>query len=286
MINKRRWQGNRLLLLSLSLLLCAGLIAASATGLLTPVEGLLATPLNFISGLLNRVGLTVSTGVDDLQSLEDLRQRNSDLEDTLARIQVEVVALREIASDYNRLLALVNYASTLQDVEILAADVVSRDTTRSLRTVVINVGTRDGVRLNMVVVTENGLVGRITEITAGYARVMLVTSDDSAISARLQTSREEGSVIGRSETTMQLEMLPLNAVIAPGDLVLTSGLGGNLPPDLVIGQVESVQRFQSAAEQNAIIRSFVDFNRLEVVLVITSFVPVDFSVFDAAAADE
>jgi rod shape-determining protein MreC len=127
-------------------------------------------------------------------------------------------------------------------------------------------------------------VGRVINVSANFARVMLITSSDSAISARLQTTRDEGSVIGVTANSLRLEMLPLNANVQAGDLVLTSGLGGNLPPDLVIGQVVSTRRFEFEAEQTAEVRSFIDFERLEIVLVITSFEPVDLSIFDNVSA--
>jgi rod shape-determining protein MreC len=275
-----RRRGNRPLLLFFSLMACITLIVLSAAGILAPVEGIAATPLNFISGVFYRLGLSLSGNVEELQELDDLRERNAELEIALARLQAEVVPLREISIDYNRLAALVGYTSSTQNIETLSADVINRDTSRSLRTITINKGTRDGVRQQMPVVTELGLVGRVTDVSSTFSNVQLITSDDSSISARLQTSREEGSVIGRSEVSMEMVMLPLNANVQTGDLVLTSGLGGLLPPDLVIGQVESVRRSEAASEQEAIIRSLVDFNRLEIVLVVTSFEPVDFSIFE------
>jgi rod shape-determining protein MreC len=252
----------------------------SATGILAPAEGIAAAPLNWVSGIFYRIGLSFSGNVEELQELDDLQRRNAELETALARLQAEVVPLREISIDYNRLAALVGYTSSTQNVEYLSADVINRDTSRSLRTININKGSRDGVRVGMPVVTELGLVGRIINVGSTFSRVELITSDDSYISARLQTSREEGSVVGRSETSMEMIMLPLNANAQAGDLVLTSGLGGFLPPDLVIGQVESVRRSEAASEQEAVVRSLIDFNRLEIVLVITSFEPVDFSIFD------
>jgi rod shape-determining protein MreC len=259
---------------------CSALMVLSATGILAPIEGIAAAPLNLLSGVFYRIGLSLSGNVEALQELDDLRERNLELETALARLQAEVVPLREISIDYNRLAALVGYTSTTQNLEFITADVINRDTSRSLRTININRGTRDGVRRGMAVVTELGMVGRVIDVSSTFSRVMLITSEDSQISARLQTSREEGTIVGRTEASMQMVMVPLNANVQTGDLVLSSGLGGILPPDLVIGQVESVRRSEAASEQSAVVRSLIDFNRLEVVLVITSFEPVDFSIFE------
>lgn len=277
---KQRGQDRRLVVLFVCLLIAGGLMFGGSVGLLTPIEEVAATPLNWFAGVVNRVSLNLSGDLQQLQDIDDLRRRNADLEEQLSRLQAEVVSLREISSDYTRLADLVSYTTTVRDMEFVTADVISRDTNSALRTISINRGTRDGVRRGMAVVTEAGLVGRVINVSANAARVMLVTADSSAVSARLQTTRVEGSVVGVSAIGMEMQMLPLNADVRVGDLVLTSGLTGTLPPDLVIGQIDSIQRFESAAELRAQVSSLINFDQLEMVMVITSFEPIDLSIFE------
>ncbi|KXK51108.1 MAG: rod shape-determining protein MreC [Chloroflexi bacterium OLB13] len=87
-------------------------------------------------------------------------------------------------------------------------------------------------------------------------------------------------MVGQASGNLRMTLLPQGANVQVGDLVRTSGLGGNLPPDIVIGQVTSTRQFESDIEQTAEVRSFIDFDRLEIVLVVTSFEPVDLSVFE------
>lgn len=272
---------NRLTLFFLSVVFCGVLIGVSASGVLGPIEGLVATPLNWLSSAFTRLGVAINGGFEDVQGYEELQEYVGELEVAFAQVQTEVVALREIASDYERLARLVDYAGTRSNEEVIAADVINRETISSLRTILINRGSRDNVRKNMPVVTENGLVGRVIEVTANAARVLLVNSEASFISGRLQLSRVEGTVNGLPGGTMRMSMLEQNAQVTVGDLVLTSGLGGNLPPDIVIGQVTSTRQFESSVEQTGEIRSLIDFDRLEIVLVITSFEPVDLSIFES-----
>lgn len=274
---------NRLTLFVLSVVFCGVLIGVSASGVLGPIEGLVATPLNWLSSAFTRLGVAINGGFDDVQGYEELQEYVGELEVAFSKVQTEVVALREIASDYERLARLVDYAGTRSNEEVIAADVINRETISALRTILINRGSRDNVRKEMPVVTENGLVGRVIEVSADAARVLLVNSEASFISGRLQLSRVEGTVNGLPGGTMRMSMLEQNAQVSIGDLVLTSGLGGNLPPDIVIGQVTSTRQFESSVEQTAEIRSLIDFDRLEIVLVITSFEPVDLSIFESEA---
>jgi rod shape-determining protein MreC len=281
---RRSARRSRLFVLAVFIAICVGLISLSVAGILTPLEELAATPLNWVSGVFNRLGLVISGSAEELQTIEELQQRNAELEQAIALLQEEVVAQREIVVDYNRLAEAVGYVSSVQNLETIMADVIGRDTAPSLRTIVINRGSRDGIREGMAVLAESNLVGRVIAVGPTSARVMLITSDDSYISARLQTTRDEGTVHGISETTMQMEMLDLNATVQNADLVITSGLGGNLPADLTIGQVISTQRLEAGTQQTAQIRSLVDFSRLEMVLVVTSFEPVDQSIFEQTQA--
>ena len=111
-------------------------------------------------------------------------------------------------------------------------------------------------------------------------RVLLVNDPSSFVSGRLQTTREEGSIQGLPAGGLRMIDIPLGADVQVGDVVLTSGLGGNFPPDLLIGTVSSVRQFEFELSQEAEVRSLIDFDTLEFVLVVTSFQPVDPSIFD------
>lgn len=275
----RTWRSNRTVLLVVCLVIGLGLFMTSRAGLLAPVENIVAIPLNFISGIFNRIGIGLSEGAD-WADMETLRQRNADLEEALAKFQSELVDLREIASDYQRLADLLEYTTAAQNQRVVAADVVNVDLNAQLRTIVINKGTRDGITVGMPVVTQQGLVGRVMDVSANAARVLLVTDPTSAISGRLQTTRAEGSVIGQLTGNLRMTYIALEAEVQEGDLVVTSGLGGNLPPNIVIGQVTSKRQFEFELFQEAEVRSLIDFDTLEIVLVVTNFQPIDISVFE------
>lgn len=276
----RRWRSNRMLFLAVSLFFCLGLMFLSQAGLLAPVEGIAAIPLNFISGIFNNIALNLTGGITDLAELQNLRQRNADLEEALAQFQSELVELREIASDYQRLTELLDYTTRATNQEFVAADVINVDQTSLLRTITINRGARDGITPGMPVVSGQGLIGRILDVSANASRVLLITDRNSAISARLQTTRVEGSVLGQLSGNLRMSMIPLGQPIGVGDLVITSGLGGNFPPDIVIGVVTSIRQFEFELYQEAEVTSLNNFDTLEFVLVMTSFEPVDLSIFE------
>ncbi len=279
---RRGWRSNRAVFFLVMFTLGIGLIIASQSGLLAPIEGIISVPLNALSGMFNRIALNLSGSVVDLAEYQSLQQRNVELEAALSSFQSEIVELREIAVDYERLAALLNYVNTTQGQEFVTADVISYSP-EPPRSIAINRGTRDGIAVGMPVVTELGLVGRVIEVQANAALVALVTDPSSSVSARLQTTRVEGSVAGQISGALEMRFIPLGSPIQNGDLVRTSGLGGHLPPDILIGQVSS-NRLGDDPYQIAQIRSLINFDALEFVLVITNFQPVDLSAFEQASA--
>ncbi len=271
---------SRFLFLALTLGICGGLMLLAVAGVLTPAESIAAAPLHGVSGALNRLSLTLNRAFEELNSLGQLRQRIARLEEQLASRQIEIIQLREAASDYDRLVGLLSYTTALENQEFLTADVIAFDPSGIARSMIINRGTRDGVAVGMPVVTDLGLVGRIVRVSANAAQAQLIHDENSSVSARLQTTRAEGSIIGQASGVLRMTFIDLDENITQGDLVITSGLGGNFPPDLVVGQVTSIRQFEFELFQEAEVRSLINFDILEFVLVITSFQPIDIAVFD------
>ncbi len=277
---RRGWRSNRTLFLVVCLALTVGLIVASRAGVLAPVEDLLEVPLNGVASVFNRIGLTINDNLSRFSDVQTLQKRIADLETALALYQSELVELREINSDYQRLADLLQYTTSVQNQEFVTANVVAVDESGVLRTITVDRGTRDGITVGMPVVTGQGLVGRVIKVSANAAQIMLVTEPSSAVSARLQTTRAEGTVRGTHAGTLEMDMIPLDSQVTSGDLVITSGLGGNFPPDIVIGQVTSVRLADTGLNRVAQVHSLLNFDALEFVLIVTNFQPVDLSVFD------
>jgi rod shape-determining protein MreC len=209
------------------------------------------------------------------RDVASLRQRNVELEADVARLQTQVIDLQQQVTETNILSALVDFARANPEYSYKAAAVIGRDPSPFLRYVIINIGSNEGVLPGMPVVTDKGLVGRVDAVIAEAARVQLVTDAASAVNVRMQASDIEAMLIGSITGDLSLDMIPQDATIQVGDVVLTSGLGGGYPPNLLVGQVVSVRQLNYELFQQAAIQPNVEFNRLQFVLVITNFKPVD-----------
>lgn len=206
-----------------------------------------------------------------------LQNRNEQLEAEVARLQAEVIELKQQNSEIQVLSALVDFARVNPASDYLAANVIGRDPSPFLHYVIINRGSDDGILRGMPVVTDQGLLGRVAAVTAGAARIQLITDPAMVINVSLQSSRANAVLIGSQTGEISLDRIPQDAAVQPGELILTSGLGGNYPPNILIGQISGVRSRSFDLFQTASVQSVVDFARLEIVLIIRNFRPVDIS---------
>jgi len=209
------------------------------------------------------------------QDVITLRQQNADLQREVSELQSQVIQLQQQVGETQQLAALVDFSRARPENTYRGAAVIGRDPSPFLHYVIINRGSNDGILRGMPVVTDQGLVGRIDAVIADAARVQLITDPGSTINVRLQNAEVEASLVGSVTGDTLLELLPQDANVETGDLVLTSGLGGGYPPDLIVGQIVTVRSRDVDLFQNATVQPVVDFNRLQIVLVIVNFKPVD-----------
>lgn len=268
--------------------LCVVLIVLSLVGTLSPVEGILRIPLTALEGIFGGATTDTTSFAEELAEFRALRLQNRELEKALSQYQSELAELRAFRSDYDRLVALSNYVGQKgQEWRYVTTDVIGRDTNGVVRTIHIAAGTRNGVQIGDPVVTELGLVGRVVQVSATGAEVLLITDQNSSVTARVQNeAREPGLVRGSISGDLILDFVDLNGQLAENQQVFTSGETQAFPPNILIGQISSVGFSINALFRQATVQSLVDFESLELVLVITNFEPVELDVFETPPEGE
>lgn len=258
-------------------LVALGLIALALGGYLTPLSRIVLNPLIGAQTWLATRFQAIQNYIEAPQDVTRLMQRNAELEEQVSRLQSEIITLEQQLSETRILEALVDFARVNPENRYVAASVIGRDPSPFVKYVMINRGSDDGLRRGMPVVTAQGLVGRVAAVTAGAARIQLITDPASSVNIRIQPSRAQAILLGSITGELTLDMVPQSAEIKIGDLVLSSGLGGNYPANILIGQVVSVRQKETDLFQSAAIQPVVDFSNLDIVLVIINFRPIDVS---------
>lgn len=272
------------ILLLLSFLSQTPIAQGPLSVVIAPVQQLMRDAGRFISGLFRSTG-----------ELVDLRARNEALQRQVAALEAENVRLREFQVAIRQYRDLLKFASDNPLYEVVGADVIgigdavrcrdrsptapdagkcanviAGDVSPFVRYITIDVGERDGIRIGMPVIAGGGvLVGRVGEVSYATSQVQLLNDPASFINVRLVESRAAGTVAGTSEGILLLQNVLQTEEVNPGDIIVTSGLGGTLPQALPVGVVERVISQDVETSRQAIVRPGVDFDKIEVVLVIT-----------------
>lgn len=268
--------GVRLLLFALGAVL---LMALQLTGRLQPVQSFvtqLTSPAQ-----VGATGLTesVANAIDFLVELRTLRQRNAELEQINATLLVENFRLREVERENEQLRSMLNFGETRPALELRGAQIVARvigqESNNFLSFIMLDLGSDHGIDIGMPVVTDQGLVGRISEVTDTTSKVLLITDASSSVNALLQSSRLNGVIRGSPGGGLVMDYIPQGGLFSIGEIVLTSGLGGNFPKGIPIGQVVEIRQRDIDVFQQALVRPTVDFGSLELVMVVTNFDPLE-----------
>ena len=238
--------------------------------------GAVTTALVPVERALSGAGAGITTFTEAIGEIQRLRADNARLRGEVDALTLESVRLREQAVTNAQAERLAAEAARIP-YETVAAPVIARDPSGVLQTVMIGAGTDDGVKVGHVVMSRQGVVGRVSEVGAGYSKVLLVTDPASNVSALVQGSRATGIVRGQYGDTLVMEWILQTEEVAVNDVVITAGLaiGEELrslyPKGLVIGTVVGLDRAENSAYKRAIVLPAVDLRRLEHVLIVKTF---------------
>lgn len=237
-------------------------VASGATAVLVPVQT-----------ALTELGTRADRIVEATVQIDRLRTDNAALREENQRLLLENARLAEQAAAAAQQAKLDATARALP-YESMSAPVIARDPSGVLRSIVIGGGSGAGMATGNVVLSDQGLVGRITEVGPNYAKVVLITDSSSVVSALVQGSRATGLVRGQFGDTLVMDWVLQTEPVKVGDVVVTAGLAAGeelrslYPKGLVLGRVATVEKARDAAYLRAILLPAVDVRRLERVLVV------------------
>lgn len=261
--------------ISVILLLFLGLLVLSMSGYLGAWIGSTTGPFVTLQSWVSSRYVRLYDFFTATNDLNTLRQQNAALELENAQLQTQVIEFQEQLREAEVYFALLDFARSKPENQYIAALVIGRDPSPFMNYVILDHGSNDGVLAGMPVVTEKGLVGRVDAVTANASRVQLITSIDFQANVKTQDTDAEGVLNGSITGDLTLSMVSQDNRLLPGDLVLTSGLGGNFPGNVLIGEVGTVVKKENALFQSCTVQSTVDFTTLEVVLIISNFEPTE-----------
>lgn len=196
-----------------------------------------------------------------------VREENAQLKASVDALKLENSRYREMLSDYRRFEELLQFKES-SDRPSLAARVIGLDPTGWFKSVIIDKGEKQGVKLDMSVVNADGIIGRVVSVSQNYSKVLLIIDQNSAVDCLVQRSRERGIAVGLSTNICKLNYVQESGDVVVGDIIVSSGLAGVFPKGLPVGEVLDIKDVPGELFKDINIKPAVDFSRLEAVLLI------------------
>jgi len=224
---------------------------------------------------INTVGLWMSDLTKNLDTLKELQSENDALKAEVDELTMKINLLQQDKEELERLRELYQLDQYYSDYQTVGARVTSNDSGNWFRSFVIDKGKNDGIKVDMNVMAEGGLVGIVTEVGPNWARVRSIIDDASNVSA-LVLSTSDTCIVNGDLTLMQegmirFEQLPNNDTeIKSGEPIVTSHISNKYLQGILIGYINEIHEDANNLTRSGYLIPAVDFQHLQEVLVITS----------------
>lgn len=260
----KRWKFLGLILLLILLLLLARSCGNSETA--SKLEGAAQESKAPMAAIGDFFG-----NIFDFSTKKSLQAEIDELNQQLAELKTNSQISSDVEAENEKLRELLDLKNSYQTGwETVAAEVIGREADNWYEKLTINKGSKDGITENMAVVDQNGLVGKIVNVTEKTSEVQMMIDSGASLGGMLQKSSIEGVLqgIGGGKGLITMTKLPYNADIQLNDVVVTSGTGGVFPAGLLVGTVVKVNTSSDGLSKEAIIEPYCDFDDIQFVLVI------------------
>lgn len=239
--------------------------------------------LSYIENLANKLVMPIQNGMTYLKNkingnssffvnVDTLKQENQDLHQKNNEYEEKLRELESIKAENETLKQYLNLTKRYSDYKTVPANVINRDISNYSKTIVINVGAKDGIKEDMTVIAAEGLVGHVIAVTQSTAKVQTIIDSSSSTSCLLSTSRDSIVCKGvlNDKKNIKAMYIATDATVAQGDTIETSGLGGIYPKGIYVGTISKIENSTDLSNRYALVELGVNFDKLETVLVVTN----------------
>ena len=250
-------------------------VAFTAKGRTRPTafESIIGSAINPVQKVFFKTGEFFKNTFSTLFELKKMKKENEALKEENTKLREENRRLYQMALENKRLSELLEFKESNPQYKYIGAGITGKDPGNWFDIFTIDKGTKSGIEVNDSVITGQGLVGRVIEVSPNYSKVMAIIDERSSISIIVNRTRDTGIVSGNVNSEL-IAVMPLESDIIKGDDIITSDFS-TFHKGLYIGKVESVEKQERKLQKLVKIKTSVDFKRLEEVFVIKNVNALD-----------
>lgn len=207
-----------------------------------------------------------------INEIENLKKENERLLEENEQLEIKLMDYEVLLSENRLMKQKSQIENSYPDYKVVVANIIFDSMNNWEEVYVIDKGSKDGIAPNMTVITQDGLVGYIESTTTSTAKVVSILDAGNAVSARSTRTRDaivcKGNISLKDEDKLKITSIPIGVEFLKGDKIETSGMGGIYPKGIAVGEVDEFIVKKNPADNEAILKTYVDFSKLETVAVI------------------
>ena len=247
----------------------SNIISSGVGGVISPLQKIVYT-----------VNEKVKGSFDFFINFSNVKKENEELTAKNAELENKLIEYERMKDENTRLREMFDYSQTNANYDYLGCNIIGYSGGNISNGYIIDKGTKDGVEKDMVVITPAGLVGKVTKASSSFAIVQTILNENIAVAAMVESTDEttgilQGITDSKNKNLTELSNIPIESAIKEGDKILTSGLGDMYPKEIRIGEVISVEVDNVGIMKRAVVKPYVDFNKLEELFVVVPKEKVD-----------
>ena len=242
--------------------------------LITPLRNAFSYIVVPIQNGINSIGSVLVDNDNKKKTIEELQAQNKELESELKSLKAENEALKGDEDELSTLRNFYSMESQLASYTKVGARVIGTTSTNWNQSFTIDQGSKNGIKVDMNVITDKGLVGIVTEVYDSYSVVTTMIADNSNVSAMDERTKDlcivEGDITLMDSGIVKLSRIKTNAQMQSGDKVVTSNISSKYLPGLLVGYVKDITTDDSGLSKSGNLIPAADFDHLTDVIVITT----------------
>ena len=247
----------------------SNIISSGVGGVISPLQKIVYT-----------VNEKVKGSFDFFINFSNVKKENEELTAKNAELENKLIEYERMKDENTRLREMFDYSQNNANYDYLGCNIIGYSGGNISNGYIIDKGTKDGVEKDMVVITPAGLVGKVTKASSSFAIVQTILNEKIAVAAMVESTDEttgilQGITDSKNKNLTELSNIPIESAIKEGDKILTSGLGEMYPKEIRIGEVISVEVDNVGIMKRAVVKPYVDFNKLEELFVVVPKEKVD-----------
>lgn len=237
------------------------------------VSSSLGSAINPLQKVVYTIGDRIKESLDFFLNFSNVKNENKDLTKENNELKNKLLEYDKLKEENDRLREVLNFKNSKANYEYIGTEIIGYSGESFSDGYIIDKGENDGLKKDMVVISDKGLVGQVTSTGSNWAIVESLLNENIAVSVMVNSTREttgilKGYVTRSNNGLTKVTNLPLDSEIKEGDVILTSGLGQIYPKEIRIGEVISVESDEIKVMKTAIVKPYVDFNKLEELFVV------------------